>query len=163
MVRMVLASIICGLFLFIGIGTVDAQPKISAKLTADPESYSGPCPTTIRFKGEITVTNITRPPLKLQYRFIRSDGASAPVKTLTFGKDGMRPVSTTWRLGGPGLPTYEGWQAIKVVYPQDVESNKANFKIECKAEVKKPVITGYGEKCGMKGGRLTILGRNFGS
>jgi hypothetical protein len=163
MVKMVLASMICGLFLFIGIGTVDAQPKISAKLTADPESYSGPCPTTIRFKGEITATNITRPPLKLQYRFIRSDGASAPVNTLTFDKDGTKPVSTTWRLGGPGLPTYEGWQAIKVVYPREVESNKANFKIECKAEVEKPVITGYEEKCGMKGGRLAILGRNFGT
>jgi hypothetical protein len=126
--------IIFSSFLFWGLGTLSAQPKISAELKAIPETYSGPCPTTIKFQGSITVTNLTRPPLKVQYKFIRSDGAFAPVNNIHFERNGSKPVSTTWTIGGPGLPAYEGWQAIKVVYPQDVESNRANFKIECKAE-----------------------------
>lgn len=126
--------IIFSSFLFCGLGNLSAQPKISAELKAIPETYSGRCPATIRFEGKITVTNITRPPLKVQYKFIRSDGAFAPVHTINFERDGSKAVNTTWTLGGPSLPAYEGWQAIKVVYPQDVESNRANFKIECKAE-----------------------------
>ena len=134
MKKMFWVTIVLGLFLFAVTEIPYAQPKISAELRATPETYSGPCPATIKFQGKITVTNITRPPLKVQYKFIRSDGAFAPVHTLTFERDGSKPVSDTWTLGGPGLPAYEGWEAIKVVYPRDVESNKANFKIECKAE-----------------------------
>lgn len=130
------------LLIFAGIGIADAQhPEITATLKATPESYSGKCPTTIKFEGEIKVTKITRAPLKVQYKFIRSDGAFAPIQTLDFEKDGVKKVSTTWTLGGPGLPTYAGWQAIKIVYPQDVESNKANFKIECTAEAKPTDLT----------------------
>lgn len=127
-------TLVFGLFSFWIGETLYAQPKISVELKATPETYSGPCPATIKFQGKITVANITRPPLKVQYKFIRSDGAFAPVNTINFEKDGSKAVNTTWTLGGPGLPTYEGWQAIKVVYPQDVESNKAGFKMECKAE-----------------------------
>jgi len=136
------------------------QPVITATLKAIPESYSGECPTTIKFEGEITVKNITRPPLKVQYKFLRSDGAFAPVQTLTFKKDGTEKVSTSWSIG----KSYEGWEAIKVVYPQDVESNKASFKLICKeSAAAKPEITGYKEACGKKGGNITILGRNFGT
>ncbi len=108
----------------------EKPPKITATLVAIPPSYPGKCPKTIKFEGQITVANIKKP-LKLQYRFIRSDGATAPLETLTFDNNGTKKIDTTWTLGGPGLPTYEGWVAIKVIYPQDVESNKANFKIEC--------------------------------
>ena len=138
--KMVLVTLISALFLFSSSEALYAQPKISAELKAIPETYSGRCPVTIKFQGKITVTNITRPPLKVQYKFIRSDGAFAPIRTINFIRDGSRAVNTTWTLGGPGLPTYEGWQAIKVVYPQDVESNKANFKIECKAEAAKEPV-----------------------
>jgi len=114
------------LFLLGGIETVNAQPSITATLKAIPESYSGQCPTTIKFEGVITVKNITKPPLKVQYKFIRNDGAFAPIQTLDFEKDGSKRVHTTWTLGGPELPTYSGWEAIKVVYPRDVESNKVS-------------------------------------
>ncbi len=103
------------------------QQKITATLSADPVTYTGPCPAVITFKGKITVTKAC----KLQYKFIRSDGALAPVQTLEFTGPGSKDVSTTWTLGGPGLPSYSGWEAIKVIYPQNVESNKANFTIRC--------------------------------
>lgn len=107
------------------------QPEIEASLKAIPEAYKGKCPAVIKFEGQITVKNLKRPPLKVQYKFIRSDGAYSPIETIFFEKDGSKNVSTTWTLGGKTLPDYEGWEAIKIVYPHDKESKKAHFKIRC--------------------------------
>jgi len=115
-------------FLFSQATTAVAAQKITATLTASPKSYSGPCPAVIHFNGKITVTQ----PGRVQYKFIRSDGASAPVKTLSFNSAGSKTVGTTWTLGGPGLPSYAGWQAIQVVHPYPVKSNKAHFKMSCR-------------------------------
>lgn len=129
--KIFLFAIIFISLIFINSEITYAQPKITAELKADSDTYTGQCPATIKFFGKITVTNISNPPLKVQYKFIRNDGAHAPVNTIIFDKDGSKMVNTTWTLGGSELPEYKGWQAIKVVYPQDVESNKANFKIKC--------------------------------
>ena len=122
------------LILSIGIKISHAQSNITATLKAFPNSYSGLCPFTIKFTGEIAVRNITRPPLKVQYRFIRSDGALTPVETLIFYKPGSKKVTTTWTIG----KSYSGWVAIKIIYPQNVESNKAYFKLVCEAEANMP-------------------------
>jgi len=116
-------------FLLVSGASVYAAPDISAVLTATSASSTGKCPALIKFQGKITVSA----PAKVQYKFIRSDGANAPVHTLVFAKAGSQPVSTTWTLGGPGLPEYEGWQAIQVIYPHQVQSNKAEFKVRCTA------------------------------
>jgi hypothetical protein len=102
---------------------LERPQHIEAGLTAEPINYSGFCPTTITFKGEISVTQ----PGEVQYKFIRSDGALAPVQTLHFDKPTSKEVRTTWRLG----KDYSGWMAIKILYPQEVESNKAHFSIKC--------------------------------
>lgn len=102
----------------------------TATLSASPASYSGKCPATITFNGSISVTK----PGKVQFKFIRSDNAHAPVQTLEFTQPGSKPVSTTWTLGSPALPEYEGWQAIQIVYPQPVTSNRAAFKVRCAPE-----------------------------
>jgi hypothetical protein len=115
------------LFVLSGGTEVIAAPTISATLSATPTSFSGKCPAKIKFNGMIAVSA----PTKIQYKFIRSDGANAPVQTLNFTGAGSKSVDTTWTLGGPGLPTYEGWEAIQVVYPQQVKSNKAEFKVLC--------------------------------
>ena len=118
------------LVLVIFLSTVNlsfAAPEITAKLSASPISYSGKCPAVIQFSGTISVTA----PMKVQYKFIRSDNANAPVQTLLFDKPGTQAVSTTWTLGGEALPVYEGWEAIQILYPQQVTSNKAAFKIRC--------------------------------
>lgn len=139
-VPLVLASgVIGGLLLLSGMATAMAQPVISATVKAMPENYSGKCPATIKFVGRVTVKNVTRP-IKIQYKFTRSDGALAPVETLTFDRDGSREVSETWTLGGPGLPSYSGWEAIRIVYPQELDSNRADFSVTCSEEpaLKKP-------------------------
>jgi hypothetical protein len=96
---------------------------IKAALSAYPPSYVGACPATITFKGTIS----TNKPAVVKYKFIRSDGAIAPVQTLTFSAAGSKTVSTTWTRGSDCT----GWVAIKVVSPVSVESNKANFSIRC--------------------------------
>ena len=104
-----------------------APVRVTATLGVSPASYSGNCPALITFRGHITVNQ----PTTIQYKFIRSDNAQAPVQTLNFPQKGTQEVTTTWQLGGPGLPTYSGWEAIQVISPVSVESNKANFSIRC--------------------------------
>ena len=109
-----------------GAGPVCAQ-DYGASLAASPERHLGPCPAVIRFSGTITA----RKAGKVQYKFVRSDGASAPVLTLDFAAPGTKPVSTVWSLGDPTLSRYTGWQAIQIVYPVAVASARASFTIEC--------------------------------
>lgn len=136
----------------------------SAFLTANPTNYSGKCPAVITFKGFITAKKAGR----VQYKFIRSDNAAAPIQTLEFAAPGTKPVSTTWTLGGAALPNYSGWQAIQIVYPTNVTFNKAGFTVRCAVAPPKPEITGYkmpgpNGTCVPKGTHFTILGRHFGS
>jgi hypothetical protein len=103
------------------------QLRVEAQLGVKPPSYTGNCPALISFRGHITVNQ----PTTVQYKFIRSDNAQAPVQTLNFPKAGTQEVTTTWQLGGAGLPTYSGWEAIQVISPVSVQSNKADFSIRC--------------------------------
>ncbi len=97
---------------------------VEVMLRADPFDYSGPCPVTITFSGRISVAGGAG---TVSYKFIRSDGASAPIQTLQFTEAGSKDVSDTWYLGGSG----SGWEAIKTFDPQGVESSHADFKIQC--------------------------------
>lgn len=96
-------------------------------LAADPANYNGPCPGVIKFHGKIAANGQG----EVKYQFIRSDGAVGPVQTLMFTGSGSKPVSTTWTLGGPALPEYVGWEAIKILSPNPMESNHADFKLLC--------------------------------
>lgn len=100
---------------------------VEASLRADPFDHSGPCPVKINFSGRISAVGGGG---TVSYRFLRSDGASAPIQTLTFDSPGSKDVNVTWTLGGPGF-TFSGWESIKIIEPQESESNRATFKIQC--------------------------------
>ena len=119
---------------------------ITARLGVSPASFSGNCPALITFKGHISVNQ----PTTVQYKFIRSDNAIAPVQTLNFPKAGTQEVTTTWRLGGPGLPTYSGWEAIEVISPVSVQSNKADFRIRCATQGQPGQQGGLGPQAGQQ-------------
>lgn len=144
------AAFLAGVLLLLsGLEAAFAQPVITARLRAVPENFSGNCPAKIQFDGVIIVRNNTRPPLRVQYRFLRSDGALSPISTMVFDGNGSKNVSTSWTPGEPSLPAYSGWQSIKILYPREAESNKASFSIACRAEPpKKPdlVIRSFGLK-----------------
>ena len=99
----------------------------NVSLTADPVKFRGPCPKSINFGGQITVDG----PGTVCYNFLRSDGAMAPVETLTFEAAGTRSVKTSWTLG-PFSQPFPGWQAIQVLSPNPMESKKAGFELICR-------------------------------
>jgi hypothetical protein len=96
-------------------------------LLASPSKYQGSCPAIINFNGVIE----TNGQGTVQYTFVRNDGATSPVQTLIFKSAGKLPVSNTWTIGGTSLPSYSGWQAVKVLLPTAMESDKAEFAIQC--------------------------------
>jgi hypothetical protein len=100
-----------------------------AFLVAEPNQYQGDCPITVRFSGRISAAGGAG---TVSYRFLRSDGASAPIQVLHFSEPGSQEVRTEWQIGGPGT-TYSGWQSIKISDPQDTESPQASFSIQCNA------------------------------
>ena len=100
---------------------------VSATLAASPEVYDGQCPVTIKFSGNITVKG--KGPVK--YTFVRSDGATGPVYTLDFDGAETKPVDTTWTLSPP---TFGEWVAIKILSPNELQSDRAAFKGTCLKE-----------------------------
>jgi hypothetical protein len=102
----------------------------AASLKADVPALGAPCPVTVKFTGEIT----TNGPGIVSYRLVRSDGATGPEYKLDFKAAGTQSVGTTWMLGGAGLPSYEGWITIRILSPNEMESeqNAGRFAMACK-------------------------------
>lgn len=99
-------------------------------LQAGDANASGKCPVKVVFNGYITANG----PGTVKYTFTRNDGATAPIQTLNFTKAGTQTVSTDWTLGDASvLPRYEGWQAIKILSPNEMESSheKGSFVMKC--------------------------------
>ena len=104
---------------------VTASSPITLNLTASPTNATGTCPVHIHFAGTITAP----PGVSGTYRFLRSDGATDTAPK-SFGP-GTTPVSDDWTLGGTGLSSFSGWEAIEIVTPGLLQSNHANFTMNC--------------------------------
>jgi len=110
--------------------TVQGAMAAVTKATLSPAKkiYSGDCPAKVVFNGTITVNA----PGIVSYIFTRSDGATdTNIKKLKFLAAGSKKVSTTWTLGGAARPYYKGWQAIKILSPNVLNSAHANFEVYC--------------------------------
>ena len=119
--------VIVGLLVFSG----DLAAKVIRVYAAvNPTSFSGKCPKVFTFTGKIAVDS----PGVVKYKWIRSDNANAPVQSISFNKPGTQVVSTTWTLGAAGM-TYNGWEAIQILSPNAMTSNKAAFKLKCEGGV----------------------------
>lgn len=105
-----------------------AQAAYKVELRAFPARHTGACPKRINFRGTITLPK----PGKVQYRFIRSDGARTPPRTLIFKRKGSRPVSSSWNVGKPGAGRHTGWQRIEIVRPLHLLSRPARFTLTCR-------------------------------
>jgi hypothetical protein len=102
----------------------------AAELTAKPTQGTGPCPVDINFSGSITANGKGQ----VTYTFVRSDGATAPVYMLEFSGSDTKQVSTTWKLGSAeSLPSYTGWQTLKILSPNVLETPRDSgaFSINC--------------------------------
>ena len=108
-----------------------ASPNIAfSDASVSPATSTGPCPQTFTFKTTISATNFAPTALKqIQYKWTRSDGADSPTITATPNASGaiVIPASTTWELGAQG----SFWQAVAIVYPQNVTGPKLSFTNSC--------------------------------
>ncbi|MEO3784679.1 PASTA domain-containing protein [Actinocorallia sp. B10E7] len=104
---------------------------LSAAAYVSPPTAYARCDTgyAFTFSGSISVS---RGPVTVTYRWIRSDGASGPVGTLRFTGTGPQtlPVGRSlWRMGGRD---YAGWQKVQILTPNAVLSEAANFRYDCR-------------------------------
>ena len=102
----------------------------SVTVTANKTSYTGKCPTTIKFTGKIEVNKF---PMSLNYHWERSDGAKTAVKVVHV-KKGTKTLTVvdTWKLGAAGKHV-DGW--VKLIVNSGnthITSDPANFTLDCK-------------------------------
>jgi hypothetical protein len=103
---------------------------LNVKVDVQPKVFRGACPHRFEFTGYIQVNQRG----KVQYQWIRSDGANGPVQTIMFNGPGFKKVSTYWQLGGEGKTYKNYWQVLKVLYPNTVTSERAYFSLYCQPQ-----------------------------
>ncbi|MCP5051845.1 MAG: hypothetical protein GY940_32055 [bacterium] len=120
-------------------GSFLLTPELVAKVTrvrvsVKPSGFKGKCPKKFEFIGKIKSNRAG----VVRYQWIRSDNATAPVKSITFKRRGTKIVKTTWTLGR----SYRGWQALRILSPNKRVSNRAFFRLICtgKPLTVKPMI-----------------------
>jgi len=101
-------------------------PNVTVSVTVSPTSYTGrDWPYFFTFTGVIKVTS---GPVTVRYMWIRSNETSLPAQTVTFAGTGpqQRTITSTWAVISDG--TY--WQAVQILSPHRVTSNRASFKYD---------------------------------
>lgn len=91
-------------------------------ISVDPATYTGPCPKAVNFSALIGASG----PGVVTYKWERSDGANAPVESVTFTAAGTKTVTTSWTRGGG-----TGWQRLHILTPDDVVSGQLSFTLTC--------------------------------
>jgi hypothetical protein len=114
--------LVCGVALLAGAASGQA-PRVGG-LALDPPQMIGHCnPTRVHFTGRINATG----PLVVTYTWERSDHAQSPIRTLRFNRSGPLPISNDWSFKNSA----SGWMAFKILSPQQLESNKVSFRVDC--------------------------------
>ncbi|MBN2394384.1 MAG: protein kinase [Anaerolineae bacterium] len=96
---------------------------MSVIATVEPSSFSGACPKKFDFSASITVNG----PGTVTYKWERSDGAQAPVETITFAAAGSQTIASSWTLSAEGTR----WQQVHILTPNDMLSSQASFTLAC--------------------------------
>ena len=94
----------------------------SVAATASP-SVSGCYRTLFNFAGSITANAAG----EVHYRWVGSDGGMTAEQSVRFDAAGTKLVATSWELSAPGTH----WQALRVLTPNAVDSNRATITIAC--------------------------------
>ncbi len=84
------------------------------------------CPFQVNFNGTITTSG----PAEVTYTWTSSDNSTWPQGTLRFTGAGAQAVRESWTLGATGK-TAAGWVRLKVLSPNTVMSNAAQFRFVC--------------------------------
>lgn len=104
-------------------GVAEAEQRTEVSLGVEPIDQSGSCPANVKLSTKIVLPR----PGKVQYRFVRSDGILDTLKTLNFEKPGEKEVVASWNF----IRDFSGWVQLKIVQPENVESEKIPFQVQC--------------------------------
>jgi hypothetical protein len=91
--------------------------------------YTGSCPVELKFDWGVIGTE----PGPVTYTMTRSDGASAPTRSINLpAANRSVPVIVTWRLGANNqrFRNFTGWEQINIQSPNPV-TNKISFTLHC--------------------------------
>ena len=94
------------------------------------DDFSGECPKTFDFEGEIEVDG----PMSVQYTWVRSDDTTVGESTVNFEAAGTKTVTTSWSFGESGGSYENSWMQLKVTSPTELLSNRAEFDLLCDFE-----------------------------
>ena len=103
------------------------------KVVSPTATYNGPCPVTMNFFGTIT-DNVGNRDVK--YRIIIDDGVSGEQvsgeQVIHFDQPGSETTSYGGDYGDINkYPLVQGWAAIEILQPIQLQSNQAQFQITC--------------------------------
>jgi hypothetical protein len=93
----------------------------------NPKVWNGRAPAHLTFTGTIFVAN---PPVDVEYKWIRSDGANGGVQRATIRSAGQG-FNDTWDVGAP-KQKMKVWERLQVVSPNNASSNPAIATVNCK-------------------------------
>jgi len=100
---------------------------VRASLVADPPSYVGPLPASIRFRGSISVEKAC----DLRYAFVRADGSMGPVRSMKFEHPGDADVTMELEVPQAGV----GSLTLRILSPVRTESNRALYEVRAGPKV----------------------------
>jgi hypothetical protein len=92
----------------------------------NPKSFTGDCPTQLKFTGTIFVS---RHPVTVYYQWERSDGGKGPRQSVTINAAG-EGVTDTWTLGAKGAHLTVS-QKLHVLAPTGITSAPVTAKVSC--------------------------------
>jgi hypothetical protein len=102
----------------------------SGPVASDTNTYNGSCPVGASISGTITDNVGNR---DVTYRLIMNDGGSTAQQVIHFDQPGSQTVSFGIQtLGGfNNVQSYQGWFAIEILQPVQLQSQRAEFDIIC--------------------------------
>jgi hypothetical protein len=95
-------------------------------VSAEPATYNGSCPKVVKFEGSIKANGAGR----VEYRWESESGTGTPM-SYDFAQAGVKYVDMTQTLSN----SKSGWIRLRILSPNNVVSNKANFDVECRGSV----------------------------
>ena len=123
------------IFLCVGAGSAQQPPRPVPRpspaagrvirTTVGAVVSQGKCPATVTFNGTIT----TNGPAEVKYTWVSFDGGAWPERTIKFAKAGTEKVVESRSVHS----NQTGWMQLKVLSPNAMLSNRANYKVTCAA------------------------------
>ncbi|HZS41709.1 MAG TPA: hypothetical protein VFF06_32990 [Polyangia bacterium] len=108
-------------------GIFDKRPV----LNASNNHFVGPCPTVVQFISTVFSNNPA--PIKVAYRFERSDRAHGPEQEATLPGPGVHTLPPfRWSVSGAPGRKLDAWVQLKMLRPTPYLSLQEHFVVECR-------------------------------